>query len=137
MTARRIGRRPEGDAGVAPIPDRPDVRSHRTGPRGLGAMVVLAVLTASSTGSGGHVVTVVQRDRAFSVPEVAIERGDTIRFTNEDGFLHQLFTHAPDFSFDSDEQKPGADVEIAFPVPGSFQVLCGIHPKMRLQVDVR
>ncbi len=84
-----------------------------------------------------HLFTVLQKARAFSVPEITIAKGDTVRFTNEDGFLHQLFVHSAAFDFDSAEQKPGQDVDIQFPAAGEFLVLCAIHPKMALSVEVR
>ena len=97
------------------------------------ACALAGPLTAEVT----HLSTVVQKGRAFSVPEIAVATGDTIRFTNEDGFLHQLFVHSAAFSVDSAEQKPGQDVDIRFPVAGEFHVLCAIHPKMDLSVEVR
>ncbi len=84
-----------------------------------------------------HLFTVLQKGRAFSVPEIIIATGDTVRFTNEDGFLHQLFVHSAAFDFDSAEQKPGQNVDVQFPVAGNFHVLCAIHPKMALSVEVR
>jgi hypothetical protein len=40
-------------------------------------------------------------------------------------------------SFDSDEQPPGQNVTLRFPVTGTFEVRCHIHPKMDLVVHVR
>ena len=84
-----------------------------------------------------HVLEVVQKGRSFSVPELDIVAGDTVRFTNEDSFLHQIFVHSPAFNIDSDEQRPGENVDVRFLVAGEFQVLCAIHPKMVLSVRVR
>ncbi|MBC7799119.1 MAG: cupredoxin domain-containing protein [Gemmatimonadaceae bacterium] len=83
-------------------------------------------------------VTVSQSRRVFDPPQIDIVRGTTVRFVNDDGrLLHQVYTSSPTFSFDSGEQKPGATVEARFDKPGTFTVLCGIHPKMRLSVTVR
>ncbi|PXA98724.1 methylamine utilization protein [Nostoc sp. 3335mG] len=81
-------------------------------------------------------VTVVQHDRKFQTAEVNIAAGDTIRFTNEDPFIHQLFTQSDTFNFNTEEQATGVPLEVAFPVAGSFEVLCKIHPRMRLTVNV-
>ena len=97
------------------------------------ACALVGPLAAEST----HLFTVMQKGRAFSVPEIAVARGDTVRFTNEDGFLHQLFVHSAAFNIDSAEQRPGQDVDMQFPVAGEFHVLCAIHPKMDLSVEVR
>lgn len=84
-----------------------------------------------------HLVSVVQKGRAFSTPAIVVDAGDTVRFTNEDSFLHQLFVQSSTFNVETGEQRPGQDVDIRFSVPGRFQVLCAIHPKMALSVEVR
>jgi plastocyanin len=40
------------------------------------------------------------------------------------------------FTFDSGDQEPGSQTDVIFPVSGTFSVLCGIHPKMKLTVHV-
>jgi len=81
-------------------------------------------------------VTVGQKDRKFSNDSVTIAAGDTIHFTNDDPFIHQLYTESPDFNFTTPEQATGVPIDVAFPVAGSYQVLCKIHPRMRLTVNV-
>jgi plastocyanin len=78
-----------------------------------------------------------QKARMFDPGEIAIAKGATVRFTNDDPFLHQMFVLSPSFSFDSDEQSPGQMKDVVFPSEGDFNVLCGIHPKMSLKVRVR
>jgi plastocyanin len=41
-----------------------------------------------------------------------------------------------DLIFDSGDQQPGTRTDITFATPGDFEVLCAIHPKMRLVVHV-
>ncbi len=102
------------------------------------ALSALAFTLAMPLGAeAARVFAVVQKERAFAVSEIDINQGDTIRFTNEDSFLHQIFVKSPSFSIDSGEQRPGQDVDVQFPVIGSFHVLCFIHPKMNLKVNVR
>ena len=78
-----------------------------------------------------------QKGRLFAPGEIAIAKGGTVRFTNDDPFLHQIFTSSPSFSFDSDEQSPGQIKDVVFSAEGEFNLLCGIHPKMSLKVNVR
>jgi plastocyanin len=81
--------------------------------------------------------TVSQKDQAFNPSEITIKRGETVRIVNDDGeLLHHAYVDSPQFSFDSGDQEPGAKVDITFPVTGTFTVLCGIHPKMKLRVHV-
>ncbi len=82
-------------------------------------------------------VVVQQINRAFALNEVHIRPGETIRFTDNDEFAHQIFVDSPGFSYESDEQEPGQTVAVTFPKAGTYIVQCHIHPKMRMRVDVR
>ena len=103
----------------------------------LAALTVIGSLACALAAEGSHLVAVAQKGRAFSVSTLTVVKGDTVRFTNEDGFLHQIFVHSPGFSVDSDEQRPGENVDVQFTVAGNFRVLCAIHPKMTLAVEVK
>ncbi len=81
--------------------------------------------------------TVAQRDRAFSVREVALDRGDKLRFTNEDEFPHQIYAQGPGVTVNSGLQQPGETLDVLFPDVGTVEVRCGVHPRMRLTVQVR
>ncbi len=82
--------------------------------------------------------SVSQKGREFHPGEVTVKRGGTVQIVNDDGdLLHHAYVESDKFSFDSGDQKPGSRTDIAFPVVGEFEVLCAIHPKMRLLVYVR
>ncbi len=81
-------------------------------------------------------VVVNQMRRAFSIRDLHVHRGETVRFTNADEFLHQIYIDTKTFKFSSKEQAPGESVDIAFPTGGTFDVKCEIHPKMVLSVTV-
>jgi plastocyanin len=81
-------------------------------------------------------INVIQNHRAFDTASVKPARGDTVRFVNNDQFRHQIYVDSPSFTFESDEQDPGTNVDILFSKAGVFQVRCHIHPKMLLQVEV-
>jgi plastocyanin len=91
----------------------------------------LGCVTSFAQGTG---TVVVQRGRAFHPTEVTIQRGDTITFTNSDSFIHQIYVSG---LFDSEEKAPGQDLNETFPVTGTFQVRCHIHPTMHLVVRVK
>ncbi len=79
-----------------------------------------------------------QRGRAFQPGQLIISRGDTVRIVNDDGdLLHHAYIESDAFNFDSGDQLPGSKTDITFSVPGKFNVLCGIHPKMKLVVEVK
>ena len=82
-----------------------------------------------------HVVS--QKNQIFTPGELSIKRGDTVEVINDDGdLLHHLYVSTKQFEFDSGDQEPGAKVDITFSKTGTFDVLCGIHPKMKLIVHV-
>jgi plastocyanin len=79
-----------------------------------------------------------QKGREFHPGELTIQRGQTIVIVNDDGDLrHHAYIDSPKFSFDSGDQEPGSKTPITIPVAGDFDVLCAIHPKMKLTVHVK
>ncbi len=98
----------------------------------------LATVLGAWAAWAANVPVVTQVNRKFQPQQVEVARGGTVRFVNDDGqLLHHVYSTSPEFGFDSGEQEPGKAVEERFTVPGTFTVLCGIHPKMRLVVTVR
>ena len=82
--------------------------------------------------AGDHVVS--QKGRAFRPAELAINRGESLTFTNEDSFIHQIYV---DGLFDSEEKAPGDNLNETFPNAGTFQVRRHIHPTMRMTLRVK
>jgi plastocyanin len=78
-----------------------------------------------------------QKGRAFQPGELTIRRGETVQIINDDAdLLHHAYVDSERFSFDSGDQEPGSKTDVTFPLSGTFSVLCGIHPKMKLTVHV-
>jgi len=97
-----------------------------------------AMATVLFTASGlGATRTIVQNDRSFKPPEVTIAAGDSLAFSNQDEFIHQIYVDSDQIAYDSAEQPPGQVITIAFPKSGDFPVRCHIHPKMLLIVHVK
>jgi plastocyanin len=95
---------------------------------GLGTLVGLALPQYSIS----------QKGREFHPGEISIKHGETLQMINDDAdLLHHAYVDSPKFSFDSGDQQPGSKTDITFPVAGDFDVLCAIHPKMRLTVQVQ
>ena len=96
------------------------------------ALVFIAALAPlAASAQSGHLI--VQKGRRFTPAQVTISRGESLTFTNEDEFIHQMYV---DGLFDSEEKNPGENLVQAFPRAGIFEVKCRIHPKMKLVVKV-
>lgn len=100
-------------------------------------LAVFAFLTFGQSAPTGRHYVISQRNREFHPTTLTIGVGDTVTIVNDDGDLHHhAYVSSNWFKFDSGDQLPGSRTDIVFTVPGQFNVLCGIHPKMRLVVTV-
>jgi plastocyanin len=99
----------------------------------LSASAVFAVSVAARA----NTVDISQKGRKFLPDAVTINVGDTLRIHNDDEFLHHVYVSSPNFKFESEEQPTGNIIEIKFTHAGDFDVLCRIHPKMKLAVHVQ
>jgi plastocyanin len=79
-----------------------------------------------------------QKGREFSPGTITIKRGEAVQIVNDDGELrHHAYIDSDKFTYDSGDQEPGTKTSITFPIAGDFDVLCAIHPKMKLAVHVK
>ncbi|HEY1632267.1 MAG TPA: hypothetical protein VGF56_13200 [Rhizomicrobium sp.] len=99
--------------------------------------LAMALAAAATLAWADAAHNVVQNGRAFHPLEIAINRGETLDFSNQDEFIHQIYVDSPAFKYDSAEQPPGETLHIAFPDAGTFPIRCHIHPKMLLTVHVK
>ncbi len=100
-------------------------------------LFLACLLLAAGHALASDPVVVDQKNRAFAASRIQIHPGDTVRFNNNDDFDHQVYAQSSSFSFDTDETEPGQHTDVRFPMAGHYQVLCHIHPKMRLDIDVK
>lgn len=99
-----------------------------------GAVVGLGVL--SGFAKAAYVIS--QKGREFRPNNVTIKRGEQLEIVNDDGDLrHHAYIESDTMTFDSGDQERGSRTAIAFATHGEFEVLCAIHPKMRLVVRVQ
>lgn len=91
-------------------------------------------LSAGMANAAEHVVT--QKNKAFSVKKLKAKVGDTIKFTNDDSFAHNVFSLSPSKSFDTGSFGGGQSKSITLDKPGKVEVECAVHPDMQLLVEV-
>jgi plastocyanin len=80
--------------------------------------------------------TVTQKGKVFSETEIAIKVGDTITFVNDDNVFHNVLSTHSENKFNLGSLKPGSSTPVTFKAAGDVQVLCAMHPSMKMLVKV-
>ena len=101
------------------------------------AVVTAAALLAAGAAGAAETKRISQKGKTFLPEAVEMTTADTLRINNDDAFLHHVYVKHPNLTFDSGGRRPGEPVDVQFSKPGSYEVLCEIHPKMKLMVDVK
>ena len=78
-----------------------------------------------------------QSNKLFSPQHVRLGSARTLTILNDDTRTHNVRIFDPRLDFNSGAQEPHETVTIRFPGPGTFEAFCGIHPSMRLTVEVQ
>jgi cytochrome c peroxidase len=101
--------------------------------------VAAIAITLVATGSALAIVRhrVDQSGLRFSVVALNLHRGDSIAFTNSDRSSHNILVRGGAMNFNGGLQRPGETLEVPFTATGQYQVMCGIHPRMRLDIEVQ
>jgi len=71
-----------------------------------------------------------QRNKQFSPRVVAVVRGTTIDFPNDDRIMHNVYSRTPGSLFDLGHYKKGASKAVTFTKTGPVDIYCNIHPQM-------
>ena len=104
----------------------------------VGAVAAGTVIAVASLALAQSLPVVSQKGRQFRPGELTIKRGEAVQIVNDDADLrHHAYIDADSFKYDSGDQEPGSKATIPFTVAGDFDVLCAIHPKMKLAVHVK
>ncbi len=78
-----------------------------------------------------------QANKLFAPDYIRLKVGQTLTVLNDDTRTHNVRIFHPRLDFNSGAQEPTQSVTIRFPEAGTFEAFCGIHPSMRLRVDVQ
>lgn len=102
---------------------------------------LLALLTTSifmfTVGAYAGSFNVGQKNKQFTKKKLVIKVGDSVRFTNEDPFFHNVFSLSPNKTFDLGSYPKGEFREVTFDKAGKIEVECAIHPSMRMTIEVK
>ncbi len=77
-----------------------------------------------------------EKGRVFSQSEIAIKAGDTLVFLNDDNIAHNVMSTDPANSFNLGLLPPGSSTPVTFNTPGEIEIICAIHPSMKMTVKV-
>lgn len=83
------------------------------------------------------VVTVDQKQLTFSAARLAVTKGSIVAFLNSDRTSHNILIRGKGVNISSGLQRPGVTFKAPFQKTGTYQVSCGIHPKMKMSVVVK
>jgi plastocyanin len=81
--------------------------------------------------------TISQKGKVFSESAVEIKKGDTLVFLNDDNVVHNVLSTTPGNVFNLGSIGPGHSTPVTFDKSGELQVLCAIHPSMKMSVKIR
>ena len=76
------------------------------------------------------------RDKTFQPGVLAVPRGSTVSFPNEDPILHNVFSVSAGNAFDLGVYGPDAAPEATLTAPGPVNVYCNVHHDMHAHVLV-
>ena len=97
------------------------------------AVAALSLLGQGVTPAGQ---TVYQKGRAFSIAEMTVRRGESVVFLNDDTVPHNVVSASGGNGFDLGQQPPNHATPVTFTLAGTVVVVCAIHPRMRMVIQV-
>lgn len=71
-----------------------------------------------------------QKDKTFLPALRVVVAGQSVRFTNDDDVVHNVFSTSKARPFDLGKPPPGQTREVRFPTPGLVELYCNIHEQM-------
>jgi plastocyanin len=105
------------------------------------ALALSAAVALTAVAAGADTVPadpVLQIHQEFDPKAISVTAGATVQFSNADDVNHNLQTIAPDGARkDYGVEKPGESTPISFPAAGVYQIVCSIHPRMKMKVTVQ
>ena len=96
-----------------------------------------ALLAVPSLCWAAAMINVDQKGLAFSTPVLTIKKGDIVNFTNNDSTSHNILVTGNGVTLNSGLQQPGVAFKAPLMKEGTYKVICGIHPKMKMTIVVQ
>ena len=100
------------------------------------AVFVLVISAGLSAGALAGNQMIHQQGRVFGPDSISIKKGDALTFLNDDTIPHNIMSASKGNEFNLGSQGPGMSTDVTFKEAGDVQVICAIHPRMKMMVKV-
>ena len=100
------------------------------------AVFVLVISAGLSVGALAGNQMVHQQGRVFGPDNITVKKGEALTFLNDDTIPHNIMSASKGNEFNLGSQGPGMSTDVTFKEPGDVQVICAIHPRMKMMVKV-
>jgi len=97
-------------------------------------IAAISIFASSIAFAASHEVG--QKNKAFDKESITINVGDSVKFTNNDPFFHNVFSLSEISTFDLGSYPKGEFKEVVFDKAGRIEVECAIHPNMYMIINV-
>lgn len=87
--------------------------------------------------SYGETHEVSQLNKDFTIKNMEINVGDSVKFVNNDPFFHNVFSLSDAALFDLGSYPQGEFKIITFDEAGEVDIECAIHPNMKMKIVVK
>lgn len=106
----------------------------------MSKLVHVILMTAAMVGMAAAGISnskfVGQKGRMFSSEVVRVRRGEPVTFVNDDTVPHNIMSSTQNSRFDMGSQPPGTAVPVSFDELDTVGVICAIHPRMHMSIEV-
>ncbi len=99
-------------------------------------LFALVILSGLSAGALAANQVIHQKGRVFSSESITIKKGETLTYVNDDSIPHNIMSGTKGSEFNLGSQAPGTSIDVTFKEAGNVQVICAIHPRMKMMVQV-
>ena len=100
------------------------------------AVFTFVILTGLSVGAFAATEVIHQQGRVFSSESISIKKGESVTFLNDDSVPHNILSTSKGNEFNLGSQPPGSSTDVSFKEAGDVQVICAIHPRMKMMIKV-
>jgi plastocyanin len=102
----------------------------------MSTVIPLVAIAGLSTGALAATQVIHQQGRLFSSENITVKKGEAVTFLNDDTVPHNVMSATKGNEFNLGSLAPGSSTDVTFKDAGDVQVICAIHPRMKMTVKV-